>query len=65
MAKALEEEIAGAIQLVVEKHHKIIEGSAGVSVASFIKNAKEFRGQRVVIIICGSNISFEKLKEIL
>ena len=60
-----ETEIANAIRIVVEKHHKIIEGSAGVSVACFIKNVREFKGQRIVIIICGANISIEKLKEVL
>ncbi len=60
-----ENEIAKAIRYIVEKHHKIIEGSAGVSVASFIKNPGKFRNQRVVIIICGANINAEKLKKIL
>lgn len=60
-----EEEIASAITFMVEKHHKIIEGAAGVAIASFIKNAEQFKGLNVVIIVCGSNISTLRLREIL
>ncbi len=60
-----ENEIADAIRLIAEKHHKIIEGAAGVAVASFLKQAEIYRNKTVVIIICGANISMKKLKEIL
>ena len=60
-----EEEIKTAIKLVVNEHHKIIEGAAGVAVASFIKEANRFEGKNVAIIICGSNIATEKLVEII
>lgn len=60
-----EEEIAAAIKFVVHQHHKIIEGAAGVAVASLIKNKDRFKGSAVVIVICGANISIEKLKKII
>lgn len=60
-----EDEIARAIAFMVEKHHKIIEGAAGVALASFLKNAETFQGLNVVIVLCGSNISSSKLREIL
>jgi threonine dehydratase len=50
---------------MVNKHHKIVEGAAGVAVASFIKEVDKYEGQTVVIIICGANITTEKLKELL
>jgi len=62
---ASESEIAAAIKLMAEKHHKIIEGAAGVSVASFIKNTDQFKNQTVVIIICGANISTKTLMSLL
>ena len=62
---ATEEEIASAIKFMVDKHHKIIEGAAAVTVASFIKNAAKYQGKKVVLIICGANITTEKLKTIL
>ncbi|MBU1091298.1 threonine/serine dehydratase [Patescibacteria group bacterium] len=60
-----EKEIKEAIKLIVDKHHKIIEGAAAVSVASFIKNKEKFKGANVVIIICGGNIATSKLKALL
>jgi threonine dehydratase len=50
---------------MVDKHHKIIEGAAGVALASFFKRAAELENQTVVIIICGGNITTEKLKSLL
>ena len=60
-----ESEIGLAIKYMVDKHHKIIEGAAGVALASFFKRAAELGNQTVVIIICGGNITTEKLKSLL
>jgi threonine dehydratase len=60
-----EEEIAAAIRWMVDKHHKIIEGAAGVALAAFMKNADRFEHKNVAVVICGGNIATEKLKEIL
>ena len=60
-----EEEIAESIRLLARKHHKIIEGAAGVAVAAFLKNIGNYREKNVAIIICGANIAIEKLKQIL
>jgi len=60
-----ENEIKKAIKLVLEKHHLVIEGSAGVTVASFLKERRRFKGKNIVLIICGQNISMDKLKQIL
>jgi len=60
-----EEEIAAAIRWMVDKHHKIIEGAAGVALAAFMREAPRFEGRKVAIVICGANISTEALKRIL
>ena len=60
-----EEEIADAIKLIIEKHHMIIEGAAGVTVASFLKNKDTYRNKNVVLVLCGANIGFEQLKNII
>lgn len=60
-----EEEIADAIRSMIKHHHKIIEGSAGVAIASLLKRASQFRNQTTVVIVCGANIPIEKLREIL
>jgi len=60
-----EEEIAAAIRWMVEKHHKIIEGAAGVALAACMKHRERLEGKKVAVVICGGNISTEKLKTIL
>ena len=60
-----EKEIGEAIRYMVDKHHKIIEGAAGVALASFLKRANLLKNQTVVIIICGSNINTQTLKGLL
>nr|CAB3266580.1 serine racemase-like [Phallusia mammillata] len=60
-----EEEIAKAVYMILEKHHKMVEGSAGVAVAGFLKCKKDYIGKNVAIVICGANISMEKLKFVI
>ncbi len=60
-----EDEIASAIKLIANKHHKIIEGAAGVAVASLIKNKDQFKGSTVVIVICGGNIDLGKFADLI
>ncbi|MAJ51978.1 MAG: serine/threonine dehydratase [Flammeovirgaceae bacterium] len=60
-----ESEIAQAIKYMVDKHHKIIEGAAAVALASFFKRTTELENQTVVIIICGGNITTQKLKSLM
>ncbi|MBT8041526.1 MAG: threonine/serine dehydratase [Xanthomonadales bacterium] len=62
---ASEQEIADAIRWAAEKHHKIIEGAAGVALAAFMKYRERFAGRTVAIVICGGNISLQKLKPLL
>ncbi len=60
-----ENEIAAAIRWAVEKHHKVIEGAAGVALAACMKHRERFTGKKVAVVICGGNISLETLKGVL
>ncbi|MFW9903294.1 MAG: threonine/serine dehydratase [Candidatus Thorarchaeota archaeon] len=60
-----EREIAYAILLMLEEHHMVVEGAAGVTVAAYLKNLDRFQRKNVVLIICGGNISIQQLKEII
>ncbi len=60
-----ENEIANGICIGVEKHHQLFEGAAGAAVAGFLKQIDQLKGQTVVIVMCGGNISSEVLKSIL
>ena len=45
--------------------HQLIEGAAGTAVAALRKLKNNIKGQRVGVLICGSNISLDTLKNIL
>ncbi len=64
-ALASEEEIADAIRFMASQHHKIVEGAAGVALACYMKMAERLAGASVAIVVCGANISSEKLKSLL
>jgi threonine dehydratase len=60
-----EEEILSAMRYVLKHHHQVIEGSAGVAVASIIKQKKKFKGKKIAAVICGSNVSEAVLKKVV
>lgn len=60
-----EGEIKDAMKFVLSAHHKLIEGAAGVAVASYLKRKEEFIGKNIVILLCGSNIAPKTLKTLL
>lgn len=60
-----EEEITQAIRYMLEKHQMIIEGSAGLSIATLLKHAPDFKGKKVVLILCGKRLSNQKLQKII
>lgn len=52
-----EDEILDAMRKVRALKGWAIEGAAAVAVAAFLKNAKKYLGKRVVVVICGGNVS--------
>lgn len=60
-----EEEIAHSFCQFYETHQMMIEGSAAVPIASFLKTCENYRNKNVVIVLCGANIGKAKLAEIL
>jgi threonine dehydratase len=60
-----EEEILTSMKLVLKHHHLIIEGSAGVAVASLLKEKNRYQGKKVALIICGGNVSEAVLRSIV
>lgn len=60
-----ESEIRDAMRLIIDRHHTLIEGAAGVAVAGLLKERDRFAGRNVVVVLCGANISRERLKDVL
>jgi len=60
-----EAEIAGAMRLIAEREHWLIEGAAGVAVSGLVKLADHLKGKKVAIVLCGRNLSINQLKAAL
>jgi threonine dehydratase len=56
-----EDQIAAAMRLYMENERNTIEGAAGVTIAALLELNEHIRGQNIAVIICGGNISDEKL----
>ncbi|HEY2393614.1 MAG TPA: threonine/serine dehydratase [Candidatus Angelobacter sp.] len=59
-----EQEILEAMQKVRALHGWVIEGAAAVAVAAFLKEAQNYRGKKVAVVICGANLSPEVLSRL-
>ncbi|MBI3577625.1 threonine/serine dehydratase [Candidatus Gottesmanbacteria bacterium] len=62
---ANEEEIKKAIYLILDRHHKLIEGAAALSVAALLQQKDLFKKKQIVLVLCGSDIGVEQLRKIL
>jgi threonine dehydratase len=63
---ASEAEIEAGMLYVLSRHHKLVEGAAGVSVAVAQRHANGvFTGCTLVVVCCGANLSVAKLRLLL
>lgn len=60
-----EAEIAASLRAFMGDQHMLIEGSAAVAVAAFLKMAESLQGKRIAVVLCGANISLDTLKTVL
>ncbi|MDX1506731.1 MAG: threonine/serine dehydratase [Woeseiaceae bacterium] len=60
-----EEEIASSMRDYMDAEHQLIEGAAGVAIAAMLRKAQELAGKKIVVLICGANISRATLKKAL
>ena len=60
-----EAEIASAMRDIAANERFIIEGSAGVAVASALKTASDYRGKKIAVVICGRNIDLGTYRTVL
>jgi threonine dehydratase len=60
-----EERICEAMRSFIDDERMLIEGAAALSVAACVQEAKRFAGQRVVILICGANVTRQQLHQVL
>lgn len=60
-----EAEIAAAMRAYMADSHQMIEGAAGVAIASLLKRKDSLAGKRAVVVICGGNIGLDTLRAVL
>jgi len=60
-----EAEIEASIRLLFEQHRLVIEGSGALAVGALIKLKEQFKGKKVVAVVCGRNIDLEVFKRIV
>ena len=60
-----EREIAESFGAFIKNHNMLIEGSAAMAIAGFLKQKDRWSGKQVAIVLCGANISTKTLKELL
>ncbi len=59
-----EQEILSAMRKIRALRGWTIEGAAAVAVAAFLKEAHNYQGKKVVVVICGANVSAEVLSRL-
>jgi threonine dehydratase len=57
---ASEEEIKSAMRVLAETDRWMVEGAAGVAVASMLRLAPRYKDRAVVAVLCGRNIMLDK-----
>ena len=60
-----EAEIAAAMRQYMDSEHQLIEGAAGVAIAAMLGSKEKISGRKVVVLICGANISRDTLQSAL
>jgi threonine dehydratase len=60
-----EDEIRDGMKLVFDEHRYVIEGAAGVVVASFLRLREQLRQKHVALVMCGGNVEINRFKELV
>jgi threonine dehydratase len=60
-----EAEIAAAMRAYMDSEHQLIEGAAGVAIAGMLARKADIKGRKVIVLICGANISRESLLSVI
>lgn len=60
-----EKEIEASIRLLFEQHRLVAEGSGALGIGGLLKRKDQFKGKKVVAVVCGRNIDLEVFKKII
>ena len=59
-----EEEIAEAMTFALDKEHLVVEGGGAVGIAALLAGKVVGMGEKVVLVVSGSNVSLSGLMEV-
>ena len=62
-ALVTEKEIMAAMKLLAQTDRWMVEGAAGVALASMLKLSSRYQGRAVAVVLCGRNIMLDKFIE--
>lgn len=60
-----EAEIAAGVATMIDDHHQLVEGAAGLALAAAAAHAEANPGARIVVVTCGANVSADTLADML
>jgi len=60
-----DEQIVGAMRMLQEQEQLIVEGSAAVGLAAILEHKIDVRNRKVVLVLTGRNISWERYRTLL
>jgi threonine dehydratase len=60
-----EAEIAAAMRLLYEEERLLVEGAAGVALASALRRHPRLVGRRVAVVLCGGNLGWDVADKVL
>jgi threonine dehydratase len=60
-----EDEMRGAVRVLIEKTHNLSEGAGAAALAAALKMRDDLRGKKVAVVLSGGNTSIQHLREAL
>jgi threonine dehydratase len=60
-----DEEMEGAIRLLLQTTHNLAEGAGAAALAAAIKMRAQLAGQRVAMVLSGGNLSLDQLRHVI
>ncbi len=60
-----EEAIKHGMLELLSRHRMMVEGAAGLALAGLLESKSQWQGKRVVVVVCGGNISLDKLRGVI
>lgn len=62
-ALVTEDDIRKCVRLMLDEHHMLVEGAAGVAVSALLQMGNAVRGRTVAVVLCGANVDSRFLEQ--